>query len=102
MKKHERRWRVSVFPLGVTDPAVGPLIHKSSARRETAEAHFFNFMRHLGTKYEMVILHQGKGGSLSMKIWLDTRIVGHIESVEQKIQFLQIRASNQRVDLEAM
>lgn len=102
MKKHERRWRVSVFPLGVTNPAAGPLIHKASARREIAENHFFNFMRHLGTKYEMVILHQGKGGSHSVKIWLDTRDVRHIESLEVKISRLQIVAENQRVDLEAM
>lgn len=58
--KKERRWRVSAYAMGVTKISAKPLVHKASRERINAENNFFMLARCLGTKYEMVILHQGK------------------------------------------
>ena len=58
-----QRWRVSVYPPGVTAslPADFPLVHKASRKFETAVAHFKSFAAKVGDgKIGRVIMHQGK------------------------------------------
>ena len=58
-----QRWRVSVYPPGVTDnvPKNYPLIHKASREQEIAQAHYDRFAKQIGDgKIGRVILHQGK------------------------------------------
>ena len=58
-----QRWRVSVYPPGVTDnlPAEYPLIHKASREQATAQAHFDRFSAQMGSgHFGRVIMHQGK------------------------------------------
>ena len=57
----KRRWRVSVYAPGVTDPASYPLIHKASRSQDIAQEHFNRFAAQIGQgKIGRVILHQGK------------------------------------------
>jgi hypothetical protein len=58
-----QRWRVSVYPPGVTDnvPTDYPLIHKASREQATAQAHYDHYARQIGNgKIGRVIMHQGK------------------------------------------
>ena len=56
-----RRWRVSVYAPGVTDPASFPMVHKASRRLEIAQAHFDRYAAQIATgKVGRVVLHQGK------------------------------------------
>ena len=58
-----QRWRVSVYPPGVTDnlPTDFPMIHKASREQATAQEHFARFAAQIGDgKIGCVIMHQGK------------------------------------------
>lgn len=57
------RWRVSVYPPGVTDnlPEDYPLVHKSSRDQAIAQSHFDRYASQIGDgKTGRVIMHQGK------------------------------------------
>jgi len=57
------KWRVSVYPPGVTSnlPTVWPLIHKACREQATAQKHFDSFAAQIGNgKVDRVIMHQGK------------------------------------------
>jgi hypothetical protein len=90
----QRRYRVSAYAPGITNPSASPALHKASQSRENAVENFFAAMKGLGTKYEMVILHQGKGGSNAMKLFLDTRNVRHVDELSRKIELLRWSANN--------
>ena len=59
----KRRWRVSVYGLGIKDhvPKSFPLIHKASRQQVIAQEHFDRFAALIGGgKIGRVIMHQGK------------------------------------------
>lgn len=58
-----RRWRVSVYPPGVTAnlPEDYPLVHKASRDQSIAQSHFDRYAQQIGGgKIGRVIMHQGK------------------------------------------
>ena len=58
-----QRWRVSVYPPGVTAnlPADFPSVRKTSRKQETAQEHFDRFAAQIGGgTIGRVIMHQGK------------------------------------------
>jgi hypothetical protein len=60
--KHQK-WRVSVYPPGVTAnvPTDYPLVHKACREQATAQKHFNIFAAQIGSgKIGRVIMHQGK------------------------------------------
>jgi len=65
----KRFWRVSAFPLDFADIRQECAVHKASRRADSAEGHFLDLCRHLGTKYGAVILHQGNLKWRSYKIY---------------------------------
>ena len=58
-----QRWRISVYPPGVTAnvPTDYPLVHKASREKAIAQKHFDHFAAQIGKgEIGRVIFHQGK------------------------------------------
>ncbi len=99
-KKSERFWRVSAFAAGVTNIGATCKVHKSSRDRLKAEEHFFKLAAGVGTKFEMVILHQGNLRGNAHRIWLDTR---HYFDplITHPMKHMRAAADRQRANMEA-